>query len=109
MQDDRSDTKPEWWSRNEAIKRDLELPRYEPPRFENGVYTHEMLSALEEAHGCTIQFQGQNTLYPEDWHVVVDGEPAFAVGRYRDENGNTVYTITDDEFKSRFEEYVSDE
>lgn len=86
----------------------MDLPEYEPPRFRDGTYTHEVVEPLEAANDCRIQFIGVNTHYPDDWEVRVDGEPVFGIGRHRDEHGNTVYEMSAGAFKERLRSAVTD-
>jgi len=99
--------KPEWWLRNERERERMDLPSYEPSRFEDGTYVHETVSELEANHGCTIRFIGVNVRYPDSWEVRVDGERAFTVERSRDENGNTKYHLDAAAFRSRVEDAVT--
>ncbi|MDX1746981.1 MAG: hypothetical protein R3324_13670, partial [Halobacteriales archaeon] len=62
---------PGWWRRNQALREQLELPDYEPPRFEDGRYTHEVVPEMERRFDCDIRFVGFDTEYPEDWAVEV--------------------------------------
>lgn len=95
--------KPEWWIENDKLREFLGLPTYSPPRFADGVYTHEVVPALEREYDCEIQFIGVNTEYLEDWDVRIDGEEVFEIGRHRDENGNTIYEIDSETFRRRVE------
>jgi hypothetical protein len=95
------DPKPDWWVRNERERDQMDLPSYEPSRFENGTYVHEVVSALESEHDCVIRLIGMNVQYPDDWEVRVDGERAFTVDRSRDENGNTRYHVDAETFCER--------
>lgn len=106
---DRPDSLPEWWARNERIREERNLPPYRPPRFEDGVYTHEVVPKLESEFECTIQFAGTNTTYPDDWAVEVNGCSMFSIGRHRDETGNTVYELSADEFVDAFRAAVRDD
>lgn len=99
--------RPGWWEDNESIRSALGLPEYEPPRFEDGTYTHEVVPELEERFGVEIRFVGVNTDYGDDWAVRIDGEPAMSVGRHRDENGNTVFEITAGAFRERLSSILS--
>lgn len=94
--------KPDWWRRNERLRTEMDLPPYEPSRFQDGTYTHEVVEPLEERHGCTIRFVGFEG-YPDDWEVRADGETLFTVGRHRDDSGNTVYETSAAEFERRVE------
>lgn len=102
---DPTEERPEWWVENEALREFLGLPEYTPPRFSDGVYTHDVIPALEERYGCDIRPLGVNTNYLEEWELRIDNEPAFMITRHRDENGNTVYEITSEEFRERVENW----
>lgn len=93
--------KPDWWIANERVKAELDLPAYEPPRFADGTYTHEVVPGLAAEYDCTIRFVGVDPRYPEDWEVRVGGEPILEVGRRRDANGNTVYQLSAGEFEAK--------
>jgi len=99
------ENRPAWWERNERLREEMDLPPYRPPRFADGTFTHEVVPGLEDEFDCTIQFLGVNTVYPDNWEVHVDGDTFLSVGRVRDNDGNTVYKITADEFRARVEEY----
>jgi hypothetical protein len=99
--------KPDWWSENEEIKAQFDLPTYEPPRFEDGTYTHDVVPKLESQFECRIRFVAIDPRYPEDWEVRVDGAPALDIGRRRDNNGNTVYQQTASEFESALRDQIS--
>lgn len=102
-----SDDRPAWWLANEALRREMDLADYEPPRFADGTYTHEVVEPLERQYGCRIQFRSDlNPAYPEDWAVLVDRESVAPVGRHRDQNGNTVYETTPEAFRRTVLEYV---
>jgi hypothetical protein len=40
--------------KNERYKNQFDLPEYDPPRFNDGAYTHETVSALESEFACEI-------------------------------------------------------
>lgn len=106
MTDSPSD-QPRWVEENRRLKREMGLPEYEPPRFSDGVYLHEVVPDLEDRHQCSIQFLGRNTRYPDDWTVCVDFEPVMPIGRHRDRNGNTVFERSSDEFCESIARHVS--
>lgn len=91
--------RPEWWKENERVKRGMRIPTYEPPRFVDGTYTHEVVDPLEERFDTSIRFVGFNTTYPDDWVVQAGGRGLIEIERRRDENGNTVYQLTSSEFE----------
>lgn len=93
--------RPGWWRENEELKARFDLPEYEPPRFSDGVYTHEVVPEIERQRGCTVLFVGYNTHYPEDWEVRVDTVPVMPIGRHRDDRGNTVYELSSTTFVDR--------
>lgn len=80
----------------------MDLPEYDPPRFEDGTYLHRVIDELETEYECPIQIVGINPRYPDNWEVKIDGELIFEVGRHRDDDGNTVYELTADQFRRRF-------
>lgn len=98
--------KPDWWEENKKLRKQLDLPFYEPPRFSDGKYTHELLSELEDIYRCEIQLMGIDTRYPDDWTVRVDGEEMFDLPRHRDDNGNTVYELSSQEFRDKFTDHT---
>jgi len=101
-----SEDRPDWWERNRRQKAEMDLPPYEPPRFADGTYTHEVVEPLESAYDCSIWFVGVDPSYPDEWEVRVDGDPVFTVGRHRDGDGNTVYEMPAREFRERLETYL---
>lgn len=90
MKDSASDG-PEWWRENESIREEMGLPKYEPPRFEDGVHVHDVVPDIEDRYDVTVQFAGVNTDYGDDWEIRVDFDPVLSIGRHRDEYGNTVF------------------
>lgn len=98
--------RPDWWRENERIREERGLPPYEPPRFADGTYVHEVLDRFEAEYGVDLRLLGVNTRFPEDWELRIDGEPAFAVERTRDENGNTVYELAAAEFAERVVDHL---
>lgn len=93
--------KPDWWRENDRIRDALDLPAYEPPRFEDGTYTHEVVEPLEADLGVEIRFVARNPRHGDDWGVRIDGDPALTVGRRRDDGGNTVYETDPETFERR--------
>ena len=92
--------RPDWWQENKELRQAMGLPTYEPPRFINGVYTHNVVGNLEEQYNCTIQFIGVNVRHEDNWEIWVNGEPVIEIGRHRDQDGNTIYEMTSDKFHS---------
>lgn len=99
--------RPEWWDELERVKETMGLPPYEPPRFEDGTYAYEIVDRLGAEHDCRVRLLGVDTRYQDDWEVRIDGETAFEVGRVRDDNGNTVYQMTGDEFARAVEKALN--
>jgi len=100
--------KPDWWRENERIRGRMGLPPYRPPRFADGVHTHETVERLESAFDCEIRFVGVDARDGDDWEVRADGATLFPVARRRDERGNTVYGIESDAFERRVREALGD-
>jgi hypothetical protein len=99
--------KPVWWSECEQLKESLGIPDYEPPRFEDGTYTYNIMLELEDRYNCTIQFRGINTEYLDAWEVYVEGEPVISIGRHRDKKGNTVFEMSADNFIKEINNYFN--
>lgn len=102
-----TDGLPAWWVENQRIKADLDLPEYEPPRFVDGTYVHEVVASLEEELGCEVLFIGIEVRYLDDWEVRVDGETAFEIEKRRDREGNTVWGMGSEEFEEAVRKVVS--
>jgi hypothetical protein len=100
--------RPEWWVKNERLRTKMGLSEYEPPRFEDGTYTHEIVAPLEEKYDCEIRFIGINVDYHDDWGVRINGRTVLAIGRHRDENGNTVYEMSAKTFETSIESELAE-
>lgn len=94
------DARPEWWTRNQRLRDELDLPAYEPSRLSDGTYVHEVVDSLEERYECSITLRSKNPRHPCDWRVLVDGEPVVTVERTRTEQGNTIYQLTSEELET---------
>lgn len=103
---ERDGGKPEWWVENELDRASLDLPEYEPPRFADGVFVHEVVGSLEADLDCEIRLIGVNVDWGDAWDVRVDGDRAFSVERDRDESGNTHYRVDAGTFERRVREHV---
>lgn len=90
--------KPEWWKNNQRVRTRMELPEYEPPRFDDGAYKHDIVPSLEEEFGCRIVFRSKNPEHPCEWDILVDGEKIGSTGRRRTDHGNTIYQLSSEEF-----------
>lgn len=97
---DSSSDRPEWWRRNSQLRDRMELPEYEPAKFSDGVYVHEVIPDLEAEYDCTIQLFAVNPEYPDDWQVRVDDDSVMTVQRKKDGAGNTVYEVSSAAFAS---------
>lgn len=93
--------RPDWWRANELDRAALELPAYEPARFADGTYVHEVVEDLEAALDCELRLLGRNVTWGDAWEVRIDGEPAFTVTRTRDDAGNTHYQLDATAFAGR--------
>ncbi len=95
-----SNSHPDWWQKNEQLRSELGLPPYEPPRFSDGIYVHNVIPELEEQCNCEIRLIGRDTRYGDEWRVEADGELLFEIGRSRTKSGNTVYECSAETFRS---------
>lgn len=96
--------KPDWWLANEADREAMDLPAYEPPRFADGTFVHEVVPVLEAELGVEVTLIGVNVDWGDEWEVRVDGDCAFTVGRSRDDGGNTHYQVGSATFERRVRE-----
>lgn len=93
--------RPDWWLENARIRETMDLPKYEPTRFSDGTYLHEVVSALEAEYDCKIRLFAVNPKYPDKWHVRVNGQQVMDIERTKDGKGNTVYETTAEAFESK--------
>lgn len=108
MSDNSSTEKPDWWIENEELRESYGLPAYDPPKFEDGAYVHEVVNELEAEFGCSIRILGVATAYLDDWEVRLNDETVFEVGRHRNEYGNTIYEMPSDSFIDKLESTITD-
>lgn len=98
--DSGGDRKPAWWSRNERLREELDLPAYEPSRLTDGTYVHEAITRLEATYECSIQLRVKNPQYSNTWSVIVDGKPRIDVDCRRTNRGNTIFRLTSTELET---------
>tara|TARA_A100001037_G_scaffold306756_1_gene355058 strand:+ start:25452 stop:25784 length:333 start_codon:yes stop_codon:yes gene_type:complete len=94
-----SEELPDWWIENQSIKSSMDLPVYDPPRFEDGIYTHTIVPVLEEELGCKILFIGIDVKYPDDWEIRIDDIPVCGIKKYRTQEANTIYGVNSEKFR----------
>lgn len=100
--------KPDWWIKNEKIRQKMELPSYDPPRFSDGRYTHEIIPKIESTHDCRIQFISYVETEEREWNIRINGEDICQIGKRRTENGNTIYEIDSKSFEEEILESIQD-
>lgn len=100
---DELDDVPPWWDDNVEIREELDLPGYDAPKFDDGVYVHTVVEELESLHGCQIQFVQPSPSKGSRWEVRVDGHTVEEVERTRDVDANTVFQISATELRSTVE------
>lgn len=96
--DSESGERPDWWRRNQRLRERMGLPSYEPPRFDDGRYKHEVVESIEREYDCEITFRSTEPRHPSDWELRVDGERVATTERRRTDRGNAVYQLSADEF-----------
>lgn len=89
---------PDWWRRTIEEFRQFGLRPYRPPRFEDGVFKHEIVNDLEQEYGVEIRFVAYASQIGDAWEVQVDGEPVGEIERRRSPEGYTVYGMESDAF-----------
>lgn len=103
---------PEWWQQNEQLREEMGLPAYRPPRFDDGVFTHNVVERLEAEYDCTITFRSKQPRHPCEWEIHIDGEEIGTTGRRRTDRGNTIYQLSSTAFvnlvESTFEPDATD-
>lgn len=109
MTDSQSPQKPDWWKRNQQLRDELDLPTYEPPSFEDGIYKHEIVNTLENAYDCLITFRTKNPTHPCKWNVYVNGDQVATLERRRTNQGNTVFTFSSTKFENIVRSYLQNE
>lgn len=108
MGDNSPNEQPSWWKQNEQLRAELDLPTYDAPVFADGTYVHDVVSALEEKHGCDIQFADPAPGDDSDWEIRVNGKSIRSVRRWRDSEANTVFEMNPQEFWEAISEAVDD-
>ena len=98
---------PDWWIENQSIKLGMNLPAYDPPRFEDGTYTHTIVPVLEEELECEILFIGIDVRYLDDWEIRIDDTPVCEIKKYRTQEGNTIYGIDSEKFDVMIREEIT--
>jgi hypothetical protein len=101
------ENQPDWWADNERLRRELGLPVYQPPRFENGTPVYQVVTALEDRFDCQIRFGGVGLGTADEWPVTVDGVEVGRLPRRRDESGNVVYQCPPEDLRAMVEEVRS--
>lgn len=101
--------RPEWWTANEELKDEMGLPSYEPPRFRDDVYTHIVVTYFSEFHDCMIRFIRLDVTSYDSWEVQVDRTPVMNIDWFRDSDGNTIFEIGSDEFRSQIKQHIESE
>lgn len=89
---------PEWWRQNEHLREEMGLPTYQPPRFDDGVFTYKVVQRLEEEYDCTITFRSKSPRHPCEWEIHIDGEEVGTTDRRRTDRGNTIYRLSSTAF-----------
>lgn len=103
---DHDPDKPDWWEANEELRREYDLPSFDPPSFRDGTIVHNIVTELEERHDCSIQFVNRNPTEDEGWTVLLDGTEVLRVNRYRNENANSVFELSTEQFRTAIETNV---
>jgi len=102
-----SENLPDWWIENQSIKLGMNLSAYDPPRFEDGTYTHTIVPVLEEELECEILFIGIDVKYLDDWEIRIDDIPVCEIKKYRTQEGNTIYGIGSEKFDVMIREEIT--
>jgi hypothetical protein len=97
---------PEWWEKNAALREEMGLPEYEPSRFTDGAYVHEVIEEIEEEYDCEVELVSEDPSYPSQWTFRINGTDCAETRRHRDKNGNNVYQLTTSEFRRQVTETI---
>jgi hypothetical protein len=101
-----TDHRPPWWVENDEIRAEYELPRYDPPVFDDGVYVHDVVSRVESRLDCHVQFVDPDPREDGGWEIRVDGTSVAETGRRRDTAANTVFSISSTTFERTIEDHL---
>lgn len=94
-------TYPDWWRRNIEEFRAYNMRPYRPPRFTDGELLPEVIRTLERELSVDIRFRSVNPQEGSKWEVLLDDTPIFAVDRYREGEGYSLYDLPSTEFETR--------
>lgn len=96
---------PTGWFEQARFRERYDLPPFQPPRFKEGTWVHDVVTELSSELDVKVEF-----VRPKDkrgdWYVEVNGELAFRVNRYRDDAANTVVRTTPEEFATKVRESI---
>ncbi|WP_049986449.1 hypothetical protein [Halobellus rufus] len=98
-----SSDRPEWWDQNSELREELGLPEYEPSRFTDGTYVHEVVEEIESEYGMSVDLVSEDPSYPSQWVIRLGGTACVSVVRRRDDRGNNVYQISADEVRRQID------
>lgn len=90
---------PRWWRRAIEEFEEHGLPQYRPPRFQDGVLKHDIVTQIESEFGVTIRFVGKNATYGDAWSVEIDHTVVGVIERNRDSAGYSVFEMESEEFR----------
>lgn len=94
---------PDWWQKNSELREELGLPEYEPSRFIDGTYVHEVVAEVESKYGMTMELVSEDPSYPSKWIFQLGGVECASAVRHRDDRGNNVYQISADELRRQID------
>lgn len=89
---------PSWWTEvNEEFIEHYDRP-FQPPRFSDGPYLHQIIAEIEEKYNIEISFITYDPEPNDDWEVIVNGSRIGKVPRHRERTGYSTIEITSKEF-----------
>jgi hypothetical protein len=92
-------TYPTWWHENIKEFRRYEMRPYRPPRFSDGELVPPVMTELQEELGVEIRLRATDPAVGENWELHVDGTKITEVGRSREGEGFTEYSMDSETFE----------
>jgi hypothetical protein len=91
---------PDWWERNIRLFSNHKMKTYRPPLLEDGTLVPDLRRSIESKYDVDIKIQSLDPKGAASWGIYVDGSHVLEIERYRNNNGQVIYKMDKETFKS---------